>query len=1398
MIRHQLVQWILLPNGLTSDGFLAASVFIAPRLRPGQAATLADFPDFADWPDLLRELTLNLERGDGATTAPRQVMVQGSSQLWQALFVPTTTVRAFAFDDFADRPLVSYPVKEVLGHLRNRWATLAARTVDDLPLTSSNASPMDSGQEHRDAPVLAEHFEELLHVGRMDVFEGVRNGEQLSARLEERLRDSAAQARELRLQHSHQPQELIRPFGSGGSPAGAFYALAGFHARPAREPADLPTDREQARAALEEKLDFHDHLSSLGGHPAVLRGLGLVLDLVVDPGFVPVTSDNDPPTMLRLRVERPSAFPAREDPNAESWNCDVTPWTSCQLAEIEGSAFFNAAERTQRRDFTHGFLHLDPQRYEAAAVDVDGLALKALKMAATLQNQENREQRPLEEPERDGVPAARTGGVALVHAGQAEDLHNDFYQARANNDILEQDPDHPPVLAAEDLIRGYRMDIWAAGHWRSLHQRQMTYTPARDPGLSFDTDDEGSIELSLTGDMGSTGQPADPDGALYAHETLVTWDGWSLSVPRPGEAVLQEPPAPEAGTDIGSMQLSISTSPAPETLPRLRFQDRYRTRLRVVDMAGNSYSLPDASSFSDILDGTGRPEYVTTAPSDALPYLRFEPVPPPELVPRHPFNPGEGLERLVIRSTPGQSASDYARSSEAAAGTAYSFRDFCDRHLAAAKSSLQVWETHGMLDEAIDAARGMPAPEAESRVQGFYDIAVRESGTFRDSLGAEFNATGSHNGEPQGYVTIDADAVDLPYLPDPLCAGAKIRVRLHPGEAETVLDVPFSFAAGAGLHQPSPLRLRLEEGDYHAGYDGNLVTVRLPAGRTCRLRLSSLLGGDPDLLGIMGWCRSELGQTESDVVYEAIRNSTHWMTTPWRDLVLVHAVQRPLDPPSLALNAIDFHGFRALARNRGGTAADLEGELDFDLASTAQLDLFASWDDVVDDPQKKYPTAQHMVHSVHRDVFSLPVPEPFGTPWIPEVAPLIEPRDERTVAFRTRGWENESPESRRLQLLADSAQPGLPAVERRRLEAGASQLEKLRSHEFGDPRYRRVSYLPTAATRFREYFDPAMPAADGQAAGVPVTVDILNSAPPAKPVVQQVLPLMGYAQTRENGDGITSTRSALGLRVWLARPWFSSGAGEKLAVVCNGGGPLTYESAQAREITFIAQDPAHGSPMPQPLTARSFPTADAPPWGQVIVSGHTSDTALFTPQWDEDSDAWYCDIQFDTGTAYFPFVRLGLARYQPMSVPGCEMSPIIPTAFVQTVPNRSLTTFPAADGTIAVSLTGPAPSSYRDAQGSTIAGTNLVTAVVEEQDLRIEDPYIGWEPVGAETELVALVNQDGTTTWSGAVQVLDPEERKLRLAVHEYELHPADDLSAEPPANLVASRRLVHADVVPL
>ena len=84
--------------------------------------------------------------------------------------------------------------------------------------------------------------------------------------------------------------------------------------------------------------------------------------------------------------------------------------------------------------------------------------------------------------------------------------------------------------------------------------------------------------------------------------------------------------------------------------------------------------------------------------------------------------------------------------------------------------------------------------------------------------------------------------------------------------------------------------------------------------------------------------------------------------------------------------------------------------------------------------------------------------------------------------------------------------------------------------------------------------------------------------------------------------------------------------------------------------------------------------------------------ALFQPTYAAERRQWYVDINIDPGPSYFPFIRLALARYQPHSLPGVELSRIITTEIVQLMPRRaaSLTTTPRSDGSVklAVTLTG--------------------------------------------------------------------------------------------------------------
>jgi hypothetical protein len=128
----QRVQWIALPAGAGAAGTLRLSVVAAPRLRTDEGRKLAPFGDFLDWPARMRAATFTIEVGGVAVPAA----VTGDppdSELWTALFGPQTPLTPFIFDDYADRPFVTYGVGDVLEAIRILYARVAAEAPDDLP-----------------------------------------------------------------------------------------------------------------------------------------------------------------------------------------------------------------------------------------------------------------------------------------------------------------------------------------------------------------------------------------------------------------------------------------------------------------------------------------------------------------------------------------------------------------------------------------------------------------------------------------------------------------------------------------------------------------------------------------------------------------------------------------------------------------------------------------------------------------------------------------------------------------------------------------------------------------------------------------------------------------------------------------------------------------------------------------------------------------------------------------------------------------------------------------------------------------------------------------------------------------------------------------------------------------
>ena len=203
--------------------------------------------------------------------------------------------------------------------------------------------------------------------------------------------------------------------------------------------------------------------------------------------------------------------------------------------------------------------------------------------------------------------------------------------------------------------------------------------------------------------------PRQPDPDLYLHESVFGWDGWSLTVKRPGQPInntaVSDPPQPDAVENPYPMPLVTHFDATPGTLPRLRIGRSYRFRARAVDLAGNSVREDDLV-----------PQHVTPVHT----WRRWDPVPSPAVVPRRQFTEGESLMRMVIRSTLGVLPPAYVQLPRVAnlAGhdtAPLAYLDANERHVAPPIGSQQLAEWHGRFDDAIGQSAGVA--DARHRVR---------------------------------------------------------------------------------------------------------------------------------------------------------------------------------------------------------------------------------------------------------------------------------------------------------------------------------------------------------------------------------------------------------------------------------------------------------------------------------------------------------------------------------------------------------------------------------------------------------------------------------------------------------------------------------------------------------
>jgi hypothetical protein len=638
-----------------------------------------------------------------------------------------------------------------------------------------------------------------------------------------------------------------------------------------------------------------------------------------------------------------------------------------------------------------------------------------------------------------------------------------------------------------------------------------------------------------------------------------------------------------------------------------------------------------------------------------------------------------------------------------------------------------------------------------------------------------------------------------------------------------------------------------------------------------------------DTMAVWEWIQDyaaahNVPQVQVNNLKDLITSGEHWMFTPWRKITFVHAVRTPLLRPRVLLKPAKKLG-DTYATFTGGHDAPADGTIVFSRKSTARVDIDATWSMPVDTGSNADPVTPQ---GFQGHAFTLE-PARSGGGWAPDshsgdgtsftddAQNLHAMHHEfgdtkfRAVTYAGTATSEYVEYFRKARVLDDlganpladlNAGPYAPGVA---FEGSTVQLtlswRETVTPPAGAPyqatRTRRLvpapagtpvdapapapgdyvvvedpalNVTPATATNgtFQvldnspalagwpadpsdtdakiefSYVGPAIHTFSDPAADKSVHLHVLNSARPKAPKVRYVIPIYKRSQR-----GTSVTRTGGGLRVYLERPWWSSGDQERLGVVCwhprhgdNGTLPINSVGPYVTQWGFdpvfrSAGVPAQPTPacFPRATSSRSDGKLSIDEADDVLV-----DVAGHDVGFDTDRGLWYCDIHVTDArgkelASYMPFIRLALARYQPHSVPDAHLSKVVLADYAQLAPNRHVTVTGTGNSR-AVTVVGRAPIGT-DAHQSL---ESRMVLIVEEQDPRITDDAIAWSPAAFpsrfKNRIAMTASHSGKSdevTWRASVLLPANYPKSLRFTFEEYER-----------INPTGEGRLAYTEAVPI
>jgi hypothetical protein len=524
------------------------------------------------------------------------------------------------------------------------------------------------------------------------------------------------------------------------------------------------------------------------------------------------------------------------------------------------------------------------------------------------------------------------------------------------------------------------------------------------------------------------------------------------------------------------------------------------------------------------------------------------------------------------------------------------------------------------------------------------------------------------------------------------------------------------------------------------------------------------------------------------------------------------------DPDELAA----LTGWRKLA----ATEAYLLGALKIHGVSTGRIDLLAKWDDPIDDPFKNPNSTgkERETRQSYVDRIDLPSLKEAYLPASDTPPPDIDQRVANINVdsdIRCVGYYDPEHDQIAFTLPGETSLPSENPLVFDRVAAPR--------HVIGDTRHHRISYSAVAVSRDADCFAPPdIGEAGFNRESAMLEVSIPASSRPLAPEVAYVLPTFGW-QRQTDTSVKRSVRYGGGLRVYLKRPWFSSGDGELLGVTLWHGEDLD-QSSRDRYKSYFTQwgmDPIwQTEQLTSAPTPWQFPDRQAQAHDVSLdeITNFNVDVVGYTVEFDPGRQLWYADLTIDTSNTYTPFVRLALVRYQPDALPDARLSRVVLADFAQLVPGRAVIVHPlqAHAKIIRVQISGIAPVG----PNAIVEHYNKPKAIVPPTYFKVRvqehidgiDPELGWrdvilqvvdratiiafQPDGQSASFKLFIEPSKSTQtnlalWEGLVRF--PEKTMsghYRLLIEEYEA-----ISNDKPTRAndsFAQGRLIFAEIVPI